>query len=624
MERLGPVRESREDLGPTDEDLDHVQDGGPRRKPDQHRMLPLRPPGHDRDHHDDEPDQRRDPSMEDVRGGQFGQWRDEGPAHQRPVREDQGRIDAAGGHVRAEHQQGECRDRAERGEEREPLARAPAADPCGVPGPDRHVDEEPDEGHGRGQVRRHRLAGVAESDRLAPEPRLEPDQKDGADGRPQDRAAVPVVLDREDREPEDLEPDDDRHAAMDPLDPGFRVVERREDLAVTEGPVRAAQTGVRRAHHDADRDQRERGHESRQGKALVAGHETAILSRRRRIPARRDTLSAMPSLRLLVAVSLLAVVAAACGSTAPTTEPAPASAEASAGTGARCATAPAPASMEGWSGPAQMPSVFPLLVSDRITCGPARILLSLLDSENRPVATPDRTLSVTFYDLGKDPTTPATTVDGAFTWAIEGERGLYILDADLPEAGTWGAEIHTQAPGGPAETIRSTFEVLADSSIVHVGDPAPATETPTLADVGGDATRISTDATPDPAFYETSVADALAAKRPFILVFATPKFCTSAQCGPTLDRIKPIAAANPDVTFINVEPYQLQEVEGQLQPVLDANGQLQATDVTDAWGLWTEPWIFAVDAEGIVRGSYGLIATEDEIEGAIDTITGRS
>ena len=30
-----------------------------------------------------------------------------------------------------------------------------------------------------------------------------------------------------------------------------------------------------------------------------------------------------------------------------------------------------------------------------------------------------------------------------------------------------------------------------------------------------------------------------------MLVFATPKFCTSAQCGPTLDRIKPIAAAHP-------------------------------------------------------------------------------
>ena len=59
---------------------------------------------------------------------------------------------------------------------------------------------------------------------------------------------------------------------------------------------------------------------------------------------------------------------------------------------------------------------------------------------------------------------------------------------------------------------------------------------------------------PGPAFYETSVADALAAHSRSCS-FATPKFCTSEQCGPTLDSIKPIAEAHPDVTFINVEPY---------------------------------------------------------------------
>ena len=115
--------------------------------------------------------------------------------------------------------------------------------------------------------------------------------------------------------------------------------------------------------------------------------------------------------------------------------------------------------------------------------------------------------------------------------------------------------------------------------------------------------------TPDPAFYQTSVADALAAHKPFMLVFATPKFCTSQQCGPTLDQFKPIAAAHPEVTFINVEPYQLKDVDGQLQPVLDANNQLQATAVTDEWGLLSEPWIFAVDRDGVVRGSYELTIT---------------
>ena len=35
-----------------------------------------------------------------------------------------------------------------------------------------------------------------------------------------------------------------------------------------------------------------------------------------------------------------------------------------------------------------------------------------------------------------------------------------------------------------------------------------------------------------------------------MVVFATPKFCVTQACGPTLDRLKPIAGDYPDVTFI--------------------------------------------------------------------------
>ena len=167
-----------------------------------------------------------------------------------------------------------------------------------------------------------------------------------------------------------------------------------------------------------------------------------------------------------------------------------------------------------------------------------------------------------------------------------------------------------------------TFDSRPERSVVSVGDPAPASDTPTLDDVGGDVSRISTDSDPVPAFYEVSVADALAAKEPFVLVFATPKFCATAQCGPTLDRIKPIAAANPDLTFINVEPYQLQEVDGQLQPVLSGDPPaLTAAPWTDEWKLPSEPWIFVVDQDGIVRGSFMLIAGDAELEAAIAEVT---
>ncbi len=288
---------------------------------------------------------------------------------------------------------------------------------------------------------------------------------------------------------------------------------------------------------------------------------------------------------------------------------------------ATCATAPTPSDTSAWGPPETTPTLIPVLVTNYVACGRARILFLYLDASNTVKSAPDRTAKVAFYNLGRDPNTVAATADGAFIWTIQDERGMYVLDVDLPEAGVWGVEFTTEAPGSASETVRLTFEVHDTSPTVAVGDPAPASDTPTLDDVGGDLAQISTDADPVAAFYSTSVADALAAHKPFVLVFATPKFCTSAQCGPTLDRLKPVAAAHPDVTFINVEPYQLEVVDGQLQPLLDANGALQATDTTNAWGLLTEPWIFAVDRAGIVRGSYELIVSDAELDAALAAIT---
>ena len=269
------------------------------------------------------------------------------------------------------------------------------------------------------------------------------------------------------------------------------------------------------------------------------------------------------------------------------------------------------------------PALTPFLVSNAITCGKARILFLFLDSANRVASSPDRTATVAFYNLGRDPNKVVASADGAFVWTIKDQRGMYVVNVDLPEAGTWGAEFKTQAPGSDpaAEQVRLTFSVIDTPTAIAVGQKAPASKTPTVADVGGDLTRISTDANPDPAFYQTSVADALAAKKPFMLIFATPKFCTSQQCGPTLDAFKPIAAAHPEVTFINVEPYKLEYKNGSLQPVLSSKNELIATDVTNALGLLSEPWIFAVDRSGIVRGSYNLTITPAELDAILPVIS---
>jgi len=325
-------------------------------------------------------------------------------------------------------------------------------------------------------------------------------------------------------------------------------------------------------------------------------------------------------------VAALVLAVAACGLRDGSATPSaarPASPAGSPVAGA-CPTTPAPqGTPEGWDVGAQQPSVFPQIINPvgSIACGRTRLMFSFIDDQNVPVVNLDQTVEVALFDLGADPATPVQTGLATFIWAIEPTVGVYVFDAEFPTAGTWGAQFTLTVGDTAPEFIRVGFEVQPESVVVAVGDPAPSVDTPTLADVGGDVSKISTDDQPVDALYETSIADAVAAKTPFVVVFATPKFCKTAQCGPTLDRVKPIAAAHPDVTFINVEPYQLQVVDGQLQPVLTGDPpDLTPAAATNDWRLLAEPWVFVVDGDGIVTASLMLIFSDEELEAAVAAV----
>jgi hypothetical protein len=314
----------------------------------------------------------------------------------------------------------------------------------------------------------------------------------------------------------------------------------------------------------------------------------------------------------------LTLAAAACN---PANSPNPTGPAAS-GTGS-CPAAPAvPDDLEGWTPPAEPPSVVPVIINGagQVVCGPNRILFTLLDAEGRPAGAADRTARLAVYDLGGDPTTPIASVDGEFVWAIEDEVGVYVANVSFPNSGRYGAEVTTQKADAAPETIRLTFDVQPSSAVVKVGDRAPDSKTPTTADVGGDPVKISTDTHPDPALYDTSIDQALAAKEPFVVIFATPKFCQTAQCGPTLDRIKPFIERYPTVTFINVEPYKLKLVDGTLQAELDAGGQLQPVETTEEWHLVNEPTVYVVDRTGVVRANFELIFSDRELTEALDAV----
>ncbi|MEA2518441.1 MAG: hypothetical protein QOF49_521 [Chloroflexota bacterium] len=303
----------------------------------------------------------------------------------------------------------------------------------------------------------------------------------------------------------------------------------------------------------------------------------------------------IPRHHLAAAAAALSIVLAACGSAPP----------------------PSPVASSPLAAASGTPSVLPVPVASELRVGENRTIFSLADATGqKPIAAPARALTIGYRGPNGESIAAAPQT---FIWAIEGVNGVYVGRATFPSAGQWIADFTTEAPSSPKETMSFSFDVKQTANVISAGDAAPSVKTPTLGDVGGDVSRVSTDTKPVTRFYAVSEAAALAAKKPFVLIFATPKFCQSATCGPTLDKLKPVAAAHPELTFINVEPYQLQDVGGQLQPVLNA-GNLVPVEATTAFKLSTEPYVFVVGSDGKVSASFELVFSAAELETAIKAV----
>ena len=291
-----------------------------------------------------------------------------------------------------------------------------------------------------------------------------------------------------------------------------------------------------------------------------------------------------------------------------------------------CSTGSTPtpsASPQGYAGwpPDQSYPLIPVPVASEYAVGPNRLLVNLLDAlTNGSIAQPDIPVQLRLYNLALDAANPVITADATYMTTIPQLPGLYRAMVNIDSAGEWGLEA-IEEPGTPQARVgRFIFDVQPNSSTPAIGVTVMAEYTPTATDAAGIA-AISTDTSPEPDFYTTSIAGALAAHAPFVVVFATPAFCRSATCGPTLDIVKGVAANfTGRLTFIHVETYELTMTDGHLQPVLDAdNNPIPVKSVND-WGLPTEPYIFVVDGSGKLSAKFEGIAAADELTAAFGAV----
>lgn len=206
---------------------------------------------------------------------------------------------------------------------------------------------------------------------------------------------------------------------------------------------------------------------------------------------------------------------------------------------------------------------------------------------------------------------PVESVDAVFReWPVS-PRGVYTAQMRFDRAGEWGIGAVVVGADRTERRASVRVEVKAESATPAIGGRAPASRSKTLADVG-DIGELTSDVNPDAGLYAVSIAEALEAGVPLVVVFSTPAYCQTATCGPQLEVIKGLKAEYGDrVNFAHVEVYDNpHEIEGDLSRAV-------VSPTVGEWGLPSEPWTFVVDGEGVVRAKFEAFATREEVEGAV-------
>lgn len=182
---------------------------------------------------------------------------------------------------------------------------------------------------------------------------------------------------------------------------------------------------------------------------------------------------------------------------------------------------------------------------------------------------------------------------------------IYVARVRVPRPGTYyllARPIGAVRIGG----IQS-LRVKSRSQSPEMGERAPASRTPTLASEHGRVARLTTRVPPDRALLRYSVADSLAAHAPFVVTFATPRWCQSRLCAPVVDVVDYVRRrfADAPIRFIHVEVYK------------GNNPRNGWNHWMREWHLPTEPWTFLVGGDGRVKAKFEGAVSARELESAV-------
>ena len=240
--------------------------------------------------------------------------------------------------------------------------------------------------------------------------------------------------------------------------------------------------------------------------------------------------------------------------------------------------------------------------------GDVRVSFLVVDAEGRPVTLPTaRVFAAEALDAKPFLETEAKLERiGLPGEDVADATHIYVANLRLPRPGKYWMLAEPEGGATKVQALGNVVVVKEDAP-PDVGEPAIASQTPTLASTGGDTSALTTRTPPDESLLRYSVADSLEAKVPFVVTFATPKFCSSRVCGPVVDVVEEVSRRfeGERIRFIHVEVFTDND------PVKGYNEWMHE------WGLPTEPWTFVVDGTGTIVERFEGTVSADELETAV-------
>ncbi len=237
--------------------------------------------------------------------------------------------------------------------------------------------------------------------------------------------------------------------------------------------------------------------------------------------------------------------------------------------------------------------------------GSVRLTYLVVDGQSRVITRPTAKVWLARSLNGKPflQTTARSELIGVEGGDDAGVGAIFVTRLELPKPGKYW--LLTEPIGG--RKIQAVGNVVVKDKPVApaVGEQAVSSDTPTLENAT--IKQLSTSRVPDRELYRLSVKDALAAKVPFVVTFATPAYCQSRTCGPIVDVVSAVRKreAGSNVRFIHVEVYQDND------PAKGENKWFKE------WHLPSEPWVFLVGPDGKVRERFEGTVSVSELDAAV-------